>query len=590
MSSGRRVGVVTGGGGGIGAAIAEQLGREGWFVVTVDPLVTVDGSERVTDQPETTADRIVAAGGHARASSLSVTDGPALRSLFEGLVAEHGRIDAVVNVAGISRPTAFGRGREEDWRAVLEVHLDGYLNVLAAALPVMAAAGRGRIVGVTSGSGWRAADAGAYSRAKRAVACLTWQLGRVSPPGVTVNALSPIAATRMVMGALSRAGTGGSAKGGQPAAASTGGLSLASVPDPGDIGPIGSYMAGDGLDWANGRVLFAAGSEVALIAEPHLIEVVGTEGPAPLTEVLGGVLPGAFVPAEAHQASQGGSNARFRALFSAPADAPAAPAPPGGGEAPVEPDGGSPAGGGPVRVCAIVSDLPQIAGAVAAALGEGGVACHRVDPVGGFEAATDALRTGAHEPVDAVVVALSGPAQAGGPDAAQAGDPAAAQAGDPAAGWTRILAEHRGLVDALHTDSAWAFAAAGYAGTADRPVRLVTLTDATTAGGRSRAQAAAQAARVAASSTKGRVTAFAVAVESPESRAAGAVGPLVAHLLLHSDGAGLAGAELAVGDGWIGLRRHPAPAGSVSYGGPALPAWLGPALHDIVGEGPREAP
>ena len=61
---------------------------------------------------------------------------------------------------------------------MLAVHLEGYLNVLDAALPLMAAAGHGRILGVTSGSGWRAADAGAYSCAKRAVAALTWQLGR----------------------------------------------------------------------------------------------------------------------------------------------------------------------------------------------------------------------------------------------------------------------------------------------------------------------------------------------------------------------------------------------------------------------------
>ncbi len=69
------------------------------------------------------------------------------------------------------------------------MHLGGYLNVLEAALPLMAAAGHGRIVGVTSGSGWRAADAGGYSAAKRAVAALTWELGRQAPPGVTVNAL-----------------------------------------------------------------------------------------------------------------------------------------------------------------------------------------------------------------------------------------------------------------------------------------------------------------------------------------------------------------------------------------------------------------
>ena len=86
-----------------------------------------------------------------------------------------------MNVAGISRPTGFASGDEDDWRAVLDVHVDGYLNVLRAALPIMTAAGRGRILGVTSGSGWRAADAGAYSCAKRAVAALTWQIGRAAP-------------------------------------------------------------------------------------------------------------------------------------------------------------------------------------------------------------------------------------------------------------------------------------------------------------------------------------------------------------------------------------------------------------------------
>ena len=77
--------MVTGGGGGIGAAIAEELGRQGWFVVTLDPLVTLDGSERLPEPEETTAGRIVAAGGSARASSVSVTDGVAVRNLFGAL-------------------------------------------------------------------------------------------------------------------------------------------------------------------------------------------------------------------------------------------------------------------------------------------------------------------------------------------------------------------------------------------------------------------------------------------------------------------------------------------------------------------------
>jgi len=136
VSSRQRVAVVTGGGGGIGAAIAEELGRDGWFVVTVDPLVTLDGSERLQEPEETTAGRIVAAGGSARASSVSVTDGEAVRGLFNELVEEQGGLDAVVNVAGITRQTGFAHGAEQDWLAVLAVHLGGYLNVLDAALPL----------------------------------------------------------------------------------------------------------------------------------------------------------------------------------------------------------------------------------------------------------------------------------------------------------------------------------------------------------------------------------------------------------------------------------------------------------------------
>jgi hypothetical protein len=152
------------------------------------------------------------------------------------------------------------------------------------------------------------------------------------------------------------------------------------------------------------------------------------------------------------------------------------------------------------------------------------------------------------------------------------------------------LADHAGVVDGIHADASWARAAARYAGAADRPVQLVTLTDATSAGGRSRGQAAAQQARVAGKSTQGRVTAFAVSLEVAEPAALAPAGALVGHLLGHRDAAALAGAELVVGSGWIGLRSHPRPAGSIIYGGPAIPDWLDGALRQLAGAAGAPAP
>jgi len=539
VSGRQRVAVVTGGGGGIGAGIAEELGRGGWFVVTVDPLVTLDGSERLPEPGETTAGRIVAAGGSARASSVSVTDGDAVRGLFQELVDEHGGLDAVVNVAGITRQTYFGQGTEEDWLAVLAVHLGGYLNVLDAALPLMAAAGHGRVLGVTSGSGWRAADAGAYSSAKRAVASLTWQLGRQAPPGVTVNAMSPIAATRMMASALERARKAGRSGGG--------GISFLSVADPEDLGPFGAYLVGEEFGWCSGRVLFAGGSEVAVIDEPRLLEAVRTDDVVSVARVLEEVIPRAFAKAEASQSSEGGGNPRFGTIFAEPAPAEAEPA--------------------QVRSCAVVTDRPALAVSLTTALEAGSIACHRVDVVRGFAAAADALKAvvEAAGPIDAVVVA-----PVGGP---------ASTSGD---GWEQVLSEHRGIVEHIHADAGWARAVADYA-LADRPVQLVTLTDGTTAGGRSRAQTRAQQARIAAGATEGRVTAFAASMEATEEKAGRTSGELVAYLLGHPEAAALAGAELVVGAGWLGLRSHPRPIGSLTYGGPAVPAWLDATLREIVG-------
>jgi NAD(P)-dependent dehydrogenase (short-subunit alcohol dehydrogenase family) len=524
VSDRQRVVVVTGGGGGIGAAIAESVSRTGAFVVTVDPMVSIDGSERLPQPAQTTAGRIVAAGGAARASEVSVTDESGVRQLFEGLADEFGGLDAVVNVAGISRPTSYARGLDDDWLSVLSVHLDGYRNVLSAAVPLMAKAGRGHILGVTSGSGWRSADAGAYGCAKRAVASLTWQLGRHAPAGVVVNAISPIAATRMVAAALGRTPkTGGSA---------TGGLSLGSMPTPEQLGPLGAHLVDGAFAACHGRVLFAGGSEVAVIDEPRLIEVVRSDDLPSTAHLMEAATTIALAPAEAHQVSGGGSNARFGALF----DGPGA----GGYPTPV------------ARSCAVVADRPEVAVAVSGALQARGVACDPID-IPAALADLDAL--------DAVVVAL-----AGGPCASGA-----------ASDWERIIAEHDGIVARIDADARWTRAVAELATTRGRPVRLVTVTEATTAGGRSRAQASAQLARAGRQATGDLVLPFAVSAESDDVPA-----ELVAHLVCSPEAVSLAGAELVTGAGWFGLRSHPRPIGSINFGGPAVPGWLDEALREVV--------
>ena len=509
----QRVAVVTGGGGGIGGAIAEELGRTGTFVVTVDPLVTVDGSEQIPTPEESTAGRIVAAGGSARASTVSVTDRAGVRHLFESLVDEFGGLDAVVNVAGISRPTSFAKGAEEDWIGVLSVHLDGYLNILGAALPIMAAAGHGRILGVTSGSGWRAANTGAYGCAKRAVAALTWQLGAQAPPGVVVNAMSPIAATRMVAAALGSARSGGAARtgaAGRPGGggAATGGLSLDSMPSPDQLGPLGAHLVDDCFGWCSGQVIFAGGSEVAVIAEPRLLEVVRADRatslagcstpsppvrsspPRPISAATAGATPGSGRSSTGRAATR-----RRRRSWDR------------------------------VRSSPIV---PEVANAITAALDGRGVTCTTVltdDVAPGFDGAIAALNATAERdgPLDAVVVAL-------------AGTPAVTGATQD---WERVLDEHAGLVEQILADVRWSRAVAEYAATAERRVRVVTLTDATTAGGRSRAQASAQLARSARSATDDRVAAFPISVETPWSEGSRTVSELVAHLLGSDDSTGV---------------------------------------------------
>jgi hypothetical protein len=340
---------------------------------------------------------------------------------------------------------------------------------------------------------------------------------------VVINAISPIAATRMVAAAL-----GGALPTSGPV---TGGLSLGSMPAPADLGPLGAHLVSDTFTSCRGVVLFAGGSEVAVIGEPRLLEVMRSDGVPGLAQFIETATTIALSPAQARQVSGGASNARFGSMFEVQStdDLPSAAA----------------------RSCAIVTDRPDAAAALSGALRAWGVMSRLVDSPAALADLDD---------LDAVVVALAHTTAVGA-----------------ASDWERILAEHDGIVEQIHIDARWARAVTEYATTNNRPVRLVTLTQATTAGGRSRAQASAQLARSGRKATGDLVLPFTISAESD-----GIPAELVAHLACSPAAVGLCGAELATGAGWFGLRSHPGPIGSINFGGPALPEWFDATLQQVA--------
>jgi NAD(P)-dependent dehydrogenase (short-subunit alcohol dehydrogenase family) len=565
-----RVAVVTGGGGGIGSAAAAELARRGATVVVADPGVGVQGGPPAEPTAQQTTDKITAAGGRARASTVSVTDAAAVRSLFDEVAAEFGSLDVVLNPAGIIRYPSADRSAEEDWTAVVDVHLNGYLNVLAAALPIMARAGYGRVAGFTSGAGLARAAGGnaAYGCAKRAVAALTWQLGRVAPPGVTVNALSPIAATRMVRPAPPATAPG------------VGGLDLSSLPPAEAMAPAAAYMAGEHFGWCSGQVIFSAGTELSVIGAPRMLEAIRIDGTPDLAAVLDAAVPAVLGPAEAEQRSTGGSNPRTGLVVDAES-----------GSAPAKPVHQRAPGGAPSRrerlTCVLVSDdepishaLREVLGAAGVDLAEtggprGGASTVASGPTG-FAAAGQALRRAAaeHGPVDAIVVALSGRACAPG-------------SGSP---WQQLLDSHAGTAQLILTHAAWNLAAGEHAAAAAHPLRIVHMTRASSPGATTAAHAAAQMARytnaAADRSQPGHVAAFSVSLETSQPADDRPFAQIVSHLIRAEGALVLAGAELVTGSGWMGLRSHPGPVASASCWGTEIPPWMDGFLKEAIGWGP----
>lgn len=240
-----RVCVITGAGGGLGRSHALELARRGGKIVVNDLGGSLDGSGASSSAAQRVVDEITESGGEAVANYDSVATPEGGRAIVQAAVNAFGRVDVVVNNAGILRDKAFHKMDASMIDAVIDVHLKGALYVSQPAFQLMREQGYGRIISTSSASGLFGNFGQAnYGAAKAGLAGLTRVLAiEGAGHGIKVNAIAPIAATRMTENLLG---------------------DLASRVSPESVSPIVAYLAHQDCA-VNGNIYSVAGGRVARI-------------------------------------------------------------------------------------------------------------------------------------------------------------------------------------------------------------------------------------------------------------------------------------------------------------------------------------
>jgi len=247
-----KVAVVTGGGTGIGRAVSIELARSGAKVVVNDYGVSVDGRDPSSAPANEVVGVIRSAGGQAVASPESVATMAGGRAVIDLALKEFGDLHILVCCAGILRERMIFNMSEEEWDAVIAVHLKGHFTVMQPATRHMREKKAGSIITFTSTAGLEGSPGQPnYSAAKEGIVGLTRSTAlAMARYGVRCNAISPTADTRMT----------------QRLPGERRGLATATPPEA--IGPVAAFLGSDRAAHITGQVVGVRGTEVTVYSHP----------------------------------------------------------------------------------------------------------------------------------------------------------------------------------------------------------------------------------------------------------------------------------------------------------------------------------
>ncbi|MGJ7528101.1 SDR family NAD(P)-dependent oxidoreductase [Variovorax sp. GB1P17] len=259
-----KVVVVTGAGGGIGRDIALAMASNGAKVIVNDIGAALDGAGGSAGPAQQVVDEIRAAGGQAVPNTDSVADAASAARIVECAVESFGRIDAVINNAGILRDRFFHKMSVDEWDAVLKVHLYGAYYVSRAAATHFKEQNSGAMVHMTSTSGLIGNFGQAnYAAAKLGIVALSKSIALdMLKFNVRSNCIAPFAWSRMI-GAIPTDTDEQRAR-----------VDKIKQMTPAKVAPLAVYLASDAASAVNGQIFSVRNNEISLISQPRPVRSV----------------------------------------------------------------------------------------------------------------------------------------------------------------------------------------------------------------------------------------------------------------------------------------------------------------------------